>query len=91
MTSLKRIPFLLCKKSIIFAPQWLSASIINSIEEGKFTSFIIEGEGEREWAKIWDTENETYAVRFLYMCTKTEKEMEAILQIINSLEEPPEN
>ncbi|HEX7415418.1 MAG TPA: hypothetical protein VF411_15350 [Bacteroidia bacterium] len=66
---------------------------INSIVEGHFTSFILEGAGEKEWAKIWDTETETYLVRLMYMCSKTnkEKEMEVILQIINSLDENLEN
>ena len=62
---------------------------IESVEEGNFRSYIIEGPGEREWAKVWNTETETYLIRLMYMCSKTnkEKEMETILQIINSVEE----
>lgn len=65
--------------------------VINNIEEGDFRTFILEGEGEREWAKIWDTETETYFIRFMYACTKIKKEeeMETVLQIINSVEEGP--
>lgn len=56
---------------------------------GRFDTYVIQGEGEREWAKIWDTETNTHFIRLMYTCPKlhNQTELESIMHILDSLEE----
>jgi len=69
----------------------------NRVEEitpekyGRFDTYEIQGEGEREWARIWDTETSTHFIRLMYCCPKShnQTEIETIKHIVDSVKETP--
>jgi hypothetical protein len=60
-------------------------------QQGRFDTYTVQGAGERQWTRIWETDTNTHFLRFIYVCPKTKNhiEMETVLSIVHSLEELP--
>ena len=58
-------------------------------EVGRFETYVVQGQGQKEWCRVYETETQTHFVRFMYMCDKSMNhiEQEVVWSIVNSLEE----